>query len=295
MNVAGILHEKSKRNNLYILHNVTSDLVWDLGFVRGSRNPLRDAFSNEYMPSQDIIENKVNYKPRRYKDTVKFNLPLGFGDFNLMIPYEAMKPGRVEFKSFLVASWVQDHDGGSATLDCVSYEAFNPLSDHYKYYTDDKQLGEEALKIRNEFRTSKTLHFNRKLFKESDETNWECEYATKKRSQIVLMKNYELKISKTKVGRYDSHSLSGLFTGEENRTHRGFSSMDVKAPYRNNVSIVLRRSNVQNGIFTLLIEILPQKKKERHYERGIKSQKGMYSVTEANIPALGYAKCYLKK
>lgn len=300
MNIAGILHEKSKEKNLYLLHNVTGDYLWDVYGNFGNRKdePIdpTNSFSSGFMSSQTVIENNVKYKPRRYKNTLQFDLPLGFGDFKLMIPHTAMKAGVTSFQSYMIASWVQDHDGGSVTLDCKSYESFTPLSDQYLTYTDDRLLGKEALKMRDDYRTGSRRTHDIRLLKE--ESTWSCRYITKIRGELVSYKNQEVNITPQKeiIGGREylkGYTLSNFFQGDLNIS--SILNGVWKHPHTNwDSSLSFKRIKSNNGETKLVFEEVNERVS---YESNghVKQPYNFYSVTNPDKPALGYGECLLLK
>lgn len=76
------------------------------------------------------ITNLTDYKPRKYKDHVKFSFDSGligsgdqdwfYGSLDLLMPKKALsnlKSGE-EFKAVIIMTYISDHWGGSRTLNC---------------------------------------------------------------------------------------------------------------------------------------------------------------------------------
>lgn len=83
--------------------------------------------------SQSSLKNDKNYRPRKYKDHLKFEYDFEmngieddrpttwgiFGSFELIIPKTALtKNEAYEFKSVVIMTAISDHWGGSRTLKC---------------------------------------------------------------------------------------------------------------------------------------------------------------------------------
>jgi len=72
--------------------------------------------------------NVSNYKPRKYKDHMKFNLDLSnndsFGDFDFIFPNRKLFTGKKKFNAYLIMSWVDDHFGTTVTLNCEMTEEY---------------------------------------------------------------------------------------------------------------------------------------------------------------------------
>ena len=75
---------------------------------------------------ESIIPNMENYNPRKYKNHMKFSMSVsngtseGYGYLDLIVPTETLinLDDSKEFKSYLIMSWMDDHFGGTALLNC---------------------------------------------------------------------------------------------------------------------------------------------------------------------------------
>lgn len=275
LNLSGKLLKLKGEENLYNLHELTGNYIWDLssGGDCPDRVSVSSAWSSGYLTNQILLENDVDYRPKssRYQNTIKFDLPFRDGSFDLMVSKNILEEGIVEFQSYVIGSNVADHDGGSVALDCESRELFAPLSDHVLDYTDSTILGEKGQEIRRQFRKGKTNFKTTRLWLEED-TQWLCDtyqigiFKLLEKKDVPLAINFKEKTAKGFVdgpllGRYQLISRDGLHS--------------------------FRRSLSRDGIYDLYIET----KIKDDWNRGFRNGKGINAVANPSDTAVGYAKC----
>jgi hypothetical protein len=60
----------------------------------------------------------VYYNPRKYFEHTRFNVDIGFGDFQLHLPNEYVRGETQSTEGVMVMSWVSDHFGGTVKMNC---------------------------------------------------------------------------------------------------------------------------------------------------------------------------------
>lgn len=297
MNLAGTLVKMDSADHLYVLHNTSGDYVWNLyDNTEDCLGPkdISEAWSSGYMNKQDIIENNVNYSPikKKYLGHIKFEVPLGYGKFEFILPPVAMDSG--EFTAFMISSWVSDHDGTTVTLDCKSFAFSNPLSDHFLNYTDVSFLGDEALTVRNAFRTAETS-FTRTALAHKEETNWNCTtyelnvsdgYSVEK--SVSVTKNIPLKLQKNpKSAHFVYYTASGLIE-DQLFTSTGNGIIPSNTSDLKSIPVTIRRSKTKNKKYDLYIEFMSKSKTDN-----LENAQGLYSIINPKQRVKSYAFCSL--
>ena len=67
-------------------------------------------------------QNQVPYRPRKYKNHLKFPIDLDsdntYGSFDFIFPNDELRKGKSKFSAHMIMTYINDHWGGTSTLDC---------------------------------------------------------------------------------------------------------------------------------------------------------------------------------